>query len=42
MRKDFGEHLTPHRDFGQLEGDVPAVADDLGADLDQLFAQAGQ
>jgi hypothetical protein len=39
QRKDFGKHLPWHRDFGQLEGDVPAVANDLGADLDQLFAR---
>ena len=25
-----------------MEGEVAAVADDLGADLDQLLAQAGQ
>ena len=39
QRKHFGEHLPRHRDFGPLEGDVPAVADDPGADLDQLLAQ---
>jgi hypothetical protein len=29
-------------DLGHLEGDVAAVADDLGADLDQLLLQACQ
>jgi hypothetical protein len=36
------EHLPRHRDLGQLENHVAAVAHDLGADLDQLLAQAGQ
>lgn len=36
------EHLPWHRDLGQLEPDVAAVAYYLGADLDQLLAQAGQ
>jgi hypothetical protein len=35
-------NICRHRDLGQLERDVSAVADDLGADLDQLLAQAGQ
>ena len=30
-----------HRDLGELERDVSAVTDDLRADFDQLFAQAG-
>jgi hypothetical protein len=38
----FLEHLPRHRDLGHLEGHVPTVADGLGADLDQLLAQAGQ
>src|SRR6516162_3668227 len=42
QRQDFPEHLLWHRDLGHLEGDVAAVADHLGADLDQLLAQAGQ
>jgi hypothetical protein len=42
QRQDFRKHLPRHRDLGQLEADVAAVADDLGADLDQLLARAGQ
>ena len=42
QRQDFLEHLPRHRDLGHLEGHVAAVADDLGADLDQLLPQAGQ
>jgi hypothetical protein len=42
QRQDVGEHLSRHRDLGQLESDVATVAEDLGADLDQLLAQAGQ
>jgi hypothetical protein len=38
----FPEHLLWHRYLGHLEGYVAAVADDLGADLDQLLSQAGQ
>src|SRR5437870_12206949 len=34
--------LPRHRDLGHLERDVATVADNLGADLDQLLAQAGQ
>jgi hypothetical protein len=41
-RQDFLEHLPRHRDLGHLERDVPAVADHLGTDLDQLLPQAGQ
>jgi hypothetical protein len=37
QRQDFLEHLPRHRDLGHLEGHVAAVADDLGADLDQLL-----
>jgi hypothetical protein len=32
------EHLPRHCDLGHLEGDVAAMADDLGTDLDQLLA----
>jgi hypothetical protein len=41
QRQDLGEHLSRHRDLGHLERDLARVADDLGADLDQLLAQAG-
>ena len=34
--QDFPEQFLRHGDLGQLERDVPAMADDLGADLDQL------
>jgi hypothetical protein len=34
----FPEHLPRHCDLGHLEGDVAALADDLGTDLDQLLA----
>ena len=36
------EHLPRHCDLGHLKCDVTAMAHDLGADLDQLLAQAGQ
>ena len=42
QRQDVGEHLSRHCHLGHMEGDVAAVANDLRADLDQLFAQAGQ
>jgi hypothetical protein len=32
--QDFLEQASWHRHFGQLERDVPAVAHDLGPDLD--------
>ena len=35
--EDFLEQLPRHRNLGQLERDVPAMADDFGADLDQLL-----
>jgi hypothetical protein len=35
-------HVPRHGDLGHLEGDVAAVAHDLGAELDQLLARAGQ
>jgi hypothetical protein len=41
QRQDFGEQPAGYRDFSKLEGDVSAVIDDLCADFDQLFAQAG-
>ena len=41
QRQDFGEQPAGHRDLGELERDVSAVTDDLRADFDQLFAQAG-
>ena len=31
-----------NRDFGHLKRDIAAMADDLRADLDQLFLQARQ
>jgi hypothetical protein len=37
-----GEHLSRHRDLGQLERDVATVANDLRADLDALLGQAAQ
>src|SRR5262249_8377459 len=40
--EDFVEHLSWHCDLGHLEHDVAAVADHLGADLDQLFPQTRQ
>ena len=35
--QDFPEQFPRHGNLGQLERDVPAMADDLGADLDQLL-----
>ncbi len=32
--RDFPEQLPRHRNLGQLERDVPAMADNFGADLD--------
>ena len=40
--QDLGEHVPRHGDLGHLESDVAAVADEPGADLDQLLPQAGQ
>jgi hypothetical protein len=34
QRQDFLEHLPRHCDLGHLEGDVAAMADDLGTNLD--------
>jgi len=42
QHQEFPEHLSRHRDLGHLKGRVAAVAHDLGADLGQLLAQAGQ
>ena len=41
QRQDFGEQPAGHRNLCELKRDVSAVADNLCADLDQLFAQAG-
>jgi hypothetical protein len=41
-QQDFGEQPAGHRDLGELECDVSAMTNDLRADFDQLFAQAGQ
>ncbi len=40
--QDILEHLPRHRDLDHLEHDVAAVADHLGADLDQLLPQTRQ
>ena len=40
--QDLGEQAPWNRDLGHLEGNIAAVADELGADLDQLLLQAGQ
>ncbi len=40
--QDFPKQVPGHGDFGQLERDVPAMADHLGTDLDQLLPQRGQ
>ena len=40
--QDLGEHHSRHGDLGHLESDIAAVADEPGADLDQLLFQAGQ
>ena len=37
--QDLGEQRPRHRDLGQLEHNVAAVAHDPGADLDELRAQ---
>jgi hypothetical protein len=42
QREDIREHLSGYGDLGQLECHVAAMADDLGADLDQLLPQPGQ
>ena len=40
--QDFPEQLPRHRHLGQLKRDIATMADDLGADLDQLISQRGQ
>ena len=40
--EDVGEQVTRDGDLGHLEDDVATMADDLRADLDELFAQRGQ
>jgi hypothetical protein len=40
--QNLGEQFFWHGNFRHLEGDVARMGDDLRADLDQLFAQAGQ
>ncbi len=40
--QDFPEQFPRHRHLGQLERDVPAMAGNLRADLDQLLPQRGQ
>ncbi len=35
--QDLSEQGARDGDLGQLEGDVPAMADDLGTDLHQLL-----
>ena len=40
--QDFPEQILWHRHLGQLERDVPAMADHLGADLDQFLPQRRQ
>ncbi len=36
--QDFLKQVPRHGDFGQLERDVPAMADNFGPDLDQLLS----
>jgi hypothetical protein len=38
--QDIGEQNSGDDDLGHPEGDITAVADDLRANLDQLFLQA--
>ena len=40
--QDFPEQFPRHRDLGQLERDVPAMADYFRTDLDQLLPQRRQ
>ncbi len=35
--QDFPEQVPRHRHLGQLKRDVPAMADNLGPDLDELL-----
>jgi hypothetical protein len=38
QHQDLLKHLPWHRHLGQLERHVTALADDLGANVDQLLA----
>ncbi len=40
--QDFPEWVSRYCHLGQLERDVPAMADNLGVDLDQLLPLRGQ
>jgi len=40
--QDFPEQFPRHRNLGQLERDIAAMADHLGSDLDQFLPQRGQ
>ncbi len=40
--QDFPEQFLRHGDLGQLERDVPAMADYFGADLHQFLPQCSQ
>ncbi len=40
--QDFPEQLPRHRNLRQLESDIATVADDLGANLDELVAERSQ
>ena len=40
--EDLSEQLPRHRNRRQLESDIPAVAHDLGANLDKLLPERGQ
>ncbi len=40
--QDFPKPIPGHGDFGQLERDVPAMADNFGPDLDQLLPERRQ
>ncbi len=40
--QDFPEQVPRHRNLRQLESNIPAVADDLGSDLDQLLVKRVQ
>ncbi len=41
LSPDPREEPPRDRDLGKLEGDISTMADDLGADLDQLHARRG-
>ncbi len=40
--QDFPKQFLRHGNFGQLERGIPAMADNSGSDLHQLFPQRGQ